>query len=261
MAFDELKARMAKAWGEGDWQLVARELAPMHEHLVRGVAPRPGERWLDVATGTGATAVLAAQAGADVTAQDLSPGMIERARAVAADRGLGIRFDVGDAENLPYDDGSFDVVASAVGAILAPNQEATAAELARVCRPGGRLGLTAWRPGVGYFSLMRRFQPPPERGVGDREDWGREDVVQGLLGAAFDLRFEDGENAFVGSTGEELWERQMNGAGTVKRLYESFDDERRRELRDAAISYFESERSGDEIRAPGPYLLILGTRR
>jgi hypothetical protein len=136
-----------------------------------------------------------------------------------------------------------------------------AAQLARVSRPGGRLGLTAWRPGVGYFALMRRFQPPPEPGVGDREDWGREEVVERLLGGAFELRYQEVAYEFVGSSGEEMWERQLAGAGTVKRLYASFDPERRRELREAAIAYFESERVGDEIRAPGPYLLILGTRR
>jgi SAM-dependent methyltransferase len=261
VGFEELKARLANAWGVGDWRVLAQELAPMHEHLVEALAPRPGERWLDVATGTGAVALLAAEAGAAVTAQDLAPGMIERARAAAAERDLEIRFDVGDAENLPYDDASFDVVASAVGAILTPNQEATAGELARVCRPGGRLGLTAWRPGVGYFTLMKRFQPPPEPGAGDREEWGREPSVERLLGDAFELRFEEGELAFVGGSGEEIWERQLGGSGPVRQLYESFDDERRQELRDAAIAYFESERLGDEIRAPGPYLVILGRRR
>jgi SAM-dependent methyltransferase len=261
VGFEELKARLATAWGAGDWQVLARELAPMHEHLVRALAPRPGERWLDVATGAGAIALRAAEAGAAVTAQDLAPGMIERARAAAAERGLDVRFDVGDAENLPYEDASFDVVASAVGAILTPNQEAMARELARVSRPGGRLGLTAWRPGLGYFKLMRRFQPPPEPGVGDREEWGREQSVQRLLGDAFELRFEDGELDFVGSSGEEIWERQLSGAGPVRQLYESFADERRRELRGAAIAYFESERDGDEIRAPAPYLLILGSHR
>ena len=101
----------------------------------------------------------------------------------------------------------------------------------------------------------------PEPGVGDREEWGREQSVQRLLGEAFELRFEDGELDFVGSSGEEIWERQLSGAGPVRQLYESFNDERRRELRGAAIAYFESERDGDEIRAPGPYLLILGSRR
>jgi SAM-dependent methyltransferase len=261
VAFHELKARLAQAWGDGDWDVVARELAPMHEHLVRALAPRPGERWLDVATGTGATALLAARAGADVTAQDLAPGMIARARAAAEGEGLEIQFDVGDAEDLPYEDASFDVVASAVGAILTPNQEAMAAQLARVCRPGGRLGLTAWRPGVGHFMFMNRFRPPPEPGAGDREEWGRERSVERLLGDAFELRFEEREFALVGATGEEMWERQLAGSGPVKQLYESFDDGRRRELREAAVGYFESERVGDEIRAPAPYLLILGTRR
>jgi len=260
VSFDELKSRLATAWGAADWQLVVKWLAPMHEHLVSALAPRPGERWLDLATGTGATALLAARAGADVTAQDLAPGMIERARRLADQEGLPIQFHVGDAEDLPFDEASFDVVASAVGAILTPNHAAMAAELARVCRPAGRLGLTAWRPGVGYFALMSRFQPPPEPGAGNREDWGREEYVSQLLGASFELRFDEGDNPFVGASGTELWKRQLAGVGTVRQLYESFDPGQRQALHDAAVEYFENERVGDEIRAPARYLLVLGRK-
>ena len=169
MSSEELKARLATVWGAGDWRLLSGWLAPMHEHLVTALAPRPGERWLDAATGAGATALLAARAGADVTAQDLAAGMIDRARQQAETEGLSLRFDVGDVERLPYEPASFDVVASAVGAVLTPSHRAAASELARVCRPGGRLGLTAWRPGVGYFEVMHRFYPPSEVEVDDRE--------------------------------------------------------------------------------------------
>jgi SAM-dependent methyltransferase len=261
VTFDELKQRMAVAWGAADWQLVATWLAPMHERLVRSLAPRPGERWLDVAAGTGATALLAARSGADVTAQDLAPGMIERAQGLAERERLELAFDVGDAEALPYPEASFDVVASSVGAILTPDHRRLAGELARVCRPGGRLGLTAWRPEVGYFAVMREFQPPPEPGAGNRENWGREEYVEELLGDHFELAFEEGDNPFVGESGEELWRRQLAGAGTVQALYRSFDPQRRKELEETVIAYFEAHRVGGEVRASAPYLLVLGRRR
>ena len=248
-------------WGAADWQLVAVWLEPMHERLVAAVDPKRGERWLDVATGTGATALLAAAAGAEVTAQDLAPGMIDRARGLAEDEGLSIRFDVGDAEALPYDDGSFDIVASAVGMILTPNHRAMAAQVARVCKPGGRLGFTAWRPGVEYFTLMKQFQPPPEPGADDRENWGREEYVQKLLGDDFELSFEEGDNPFVGESGAEIWERQLAGVGTVQTLYRSFEPERQRELERTIVGYFDRYRVGGEVHAPGPYLLVRGRRR
>src|SRR5919108_3874496 len=261
MPFDALKARLTEAWGAAPWEPLAASLAPMHDHLVASLAPRSGERWLDVATGTGAVALRAARAGADVTAQDLSPRLVERARELAAEEGLSVRFDVGDAEDLPYPDASFDVVSSAVGAILTPDHPAMAHQLARVCWSGGRLGLTAWRPGVEPFQIAKRFQPPPEPGAGERENWGREEYVRDLLGDAFELSFEPGDNTFVGSSGEELWERLVGAAGPTKVLFESLEPERRHELREAVTAYYESHRAGDQVRAPAAYLLILGRRR
>jgi len=104
--FEELK----EVWGSAPWERVAPQLAPVHEHLIRALRPRPGLRWLDVGTGTGALATLAARAGADVTGLDLAPKLIETARRLAAEEGLEIGFEVGDAEVLPVEDASFDGV-------------------------------------------------------------------------------------------------------------------------------------------------------
>src|SRR4029077_13130661 len=126
------------------------------------------------ACGTGAVSMRAARAGADVTGVDLSEVMIETAWRRAQGEGLAIEYEVGDAEAVPCPDGSFDVVSSSVGAIFAPDHQATARELARVTRPGGRLGLTAWRPESSIAKsqqLAARFQPPPPEGVGNPLDW------------------------------------------------------------------------------------------
>jgi SAM-dependent methyltransferase len=260
VSFEELKARQAAAWSGGRWDDIAGQLAPMHDDLVARLEPRPGERWLDVGTGTGAVALRAARAGADVIGLDLAPGMIENARRRAAEEGLDTRFDVGDAEALPYEDASFDVVSSAVGVFLTPDHRASARELARVCRPGGRLGLTAWRPGTEPFATYRRFGPAPQPDVGDAEDWGREEYVASLLGDAFELRFESGNSPFVGPSGEEMWQRSLS-AGPTQALVSSLDDEQREGLHRSIVEYLERHRVDDGVRAPAEYLVILGTRR
>jgi SAM-dependent methyltransferase len=135
----------ARVVGLGHWQPMAARFTPIHDHLVAKLDPRPGERWLDIGTGTGAVALRAARAGARVTAVDIAPRMIETARWLASSERLSIRFEIGDAETLALEDESFDVVASALGVVLAPDHSAAARELARVCRPGGRLGIVAWR--------------------------------------------------------------------------------------------------------------------
>src|SRR5262249_34183336 len=147
--------------------------------------------------------------GADVTGSDLSPGLIETAKQLAAQENLDITFEIGDAEQLPYGNGDFDVVSSSVGASFAPDHRAVARELARVTQPGGRLGLIAWEPegGIGeFFGMMRRFQPPPPEGAGAMLDWGREGYVRELLGSDFDLMFEHATDPQVGQSGEQIWQ-------------------------------------------------------
>jgi SAM-dependent methyltransferase len=206
----------------------------------------------------------AARAGADVTGLDLSDVMIETARRRAAEEGLQISYDVGDAEQLPYADASFDVVSSSVGLFLAPDHHAVARELARVARPGRRLGFTAWKPGGRVergMQISARFMPPPPEGVGNPFDWGARERVTELLGDAFELEFHDGEAPDRGQSGEAIWEYLLSGVGPMRMLYESLDEERREEFHRASVEMYEQDRVGDEIVMPGPYLLTLGHRR
>jgi SAM-dependent methyltransferase len=117
MSFEALKARQSEAWGSAPWEPMAARLAALHDHLVARLAPGRGERWLDVGTGTGAVALRAARAGARVTGVDLSPVMIEEARRLAGEQGVGVRFEVGDAERLPYEEASFPDFASILRAL------------------------------------------------------------------------------------------------------------------------------------------------
>ena len=261
MAFESLKTRHAEMWGSAPWERVAETLAPLHDHLVEELSPRAGEHWLDAATGTGAVAIRAARAGAEVTGVDLAPRLVETARRLAADEGLDIRFDVGDCEELPYDDASFDVVASAVGVIFAPDHGAVARELARVCRLGGRLGLVSWQPNPAFSAVLDAFRPRPEHGAGDPDDWGRVEHVRDLLGDAFELRFVEGNHALHGESAEAIWELLTTAHGAFKSLLESLDGPRRAQLHRAFVGYLEQYRADGGISAPDDYLLVLGVRR
>jgi len=261
MGFEQLKARQSEIWGSAPWERVAETLADLHDDLIERLAPRPGERWLDLATGTGAVALRAARASARVTGLDLAPVLIERAKRLAAEENLAIRFDVGDVEELPYEDASFDVVSSAVGAIFAPDHEAVACELARVCRPGGRLGIVSWRPDPEYEQIFEPFREPREPGAGDPDDWGREEYVTELLADSFELEFADGDLPIRGESGEAIWQLMVSSAGPLKAMVESLNDERREELHRAYVGYYERYRVEGAISAPSDYLVILGKRR
>lgn len=264
MAFEQLKERQSVVWGSAPFENVADDIADVHDRLVEELAPQAGEEWLDVATGTGGVAVRAARAGAKVTASDLAPALIETAKRLASDDGLEVDYHVADAEELPYGNASFDVVSSSFGAVFAPDHKAVARELARVTRPGGRLGLSAWDPeGVlrEYFQMVAEFQPPLPEGAGNPLEWGREEYARDLLGNEFDLRFARGSAPQIAESGEEIWQLFRTSFGPMKTLYESLPEPRNEELHRAYVDHFETYRTGDGIEAPRQYVLILGTRR
>jgi SAM-dependent methyltransferase len=266
MAFEELKQRQSVMWGNGPYERITDTLADAHDVVLRRIAAQPGERWLDLATGTGAVAKKAARAGAEVTGIDLSPTLIETSKREAEEEGLEIDFRVGDCENLEdVETGSFDIVTSTCGVMFAPNQEAIASELARVLRKGGRLAMVNWTAegGVGeLFQIMKPFQPPPPEGVKSPFEWGKRDRLEELLGEAFDLDIEEHASMMRSPSGEDYWQLFASSYGPTKSLAESLDDERREELHRSWADFFETNyRVGDQIEHPRQYLLVLGTRR
>ena len=195
---DALRAGLRANWTQGDFGEIARFAQPAADAFVERLALRPGERVADIACGTGNLAVPAARAGARVSGIDIAPNLIEAAAARAAAEGLTIHFDEGDAESLPYDDASFDTVLSMFWVMFAPDQHRAAAELLRVCRPGGRIALASWTPDgfVGrMFALGARFVPPPA-GVASPLRWGRAEDVAELLRDAAELQFAEGRARF-----------------------------------------------------------------
>jgi SAM-dependent methyltransferase len=264
MAFEELKAKHGVVWGSGPYERISEHLAIAHDHLLRAVEAQPGERWLDVATGTGEIAIPAAKQGASVTGIDIAPRLIETARERARASGVDVALEVGDAERLPYPDAEFDVVVSAFGVMFAPDQRASAAELARVTRPGGRLALLNWHPARGvaeFFKVMAPYMPPPPEGAGNPFAWGDRDRLSELLGDAFELHYEEGDCPQPGTSAEQVWELFTTAYGPTKTLADSLDPERRAALRRDWIAYFDQFRNGTGVSQPRPYLLVLGTRK
>ncbi|MDO9379983.1 MAG: class I SAM-dependent methyltransferase [Nocardioidaceae bacterium] len=181
-----LKSRHATMWALGDYPTLAAEvIADLGPTLVEACGITLGDRVLDVAAGSGNAAIPAALAGADVTATDLTPELLEAGRAAAGARGARLEWRRADAEALPFADDTFDVVMSCVGVMFAPHHQRGADEMVRVCRPGGTIGLLSWTPAgfVGQmFGALRPYVPPPPAGVDPPPLWGDAEHVRDLLG-------------------------------------------------------------------------------
>lgn len=181
---DTIKSRMRDAWNAGDYGKFATYMEPGAEEILKGWRIPQGLSLLDVACGTGQISILASKAGINVTGVDIASNSIEVARGRAGREGLDAKFDEGDAESLPYADGSFDTVATLVGAMFAPQPEKVAREFVRVCKPGGRMLMVNWTPEgfVGQmFKTLGRYVPPPSD-VPSPLLWGNEEVVKERFG-------------------------------------------------------------------------------
>jgi SAM-dependent methyltransferase len=262
MAFEELKQRQSVMWGNGPYQRITETITDIHDIVVDRLAPQAGDRWLDLACGTGAVAERAAGAGADVTGIDLAPVLIETARERAEALGLEIDYAVGDAENLDVPDASFEKVSSTCGIMFAPDHEAVAGELARITKPGGRIALANWTPTGGLakmFAVMAPYLPAPA--PSSPFDWGDEARVTELLGDAFELDLEEHVSTLRVPSGEAYWELFSTSYGPTKTLADGLGD-RREDLRRDWVEFFETNyRANGEIAHTREYLLVLGTRR
>src|SRR5512139_443741 len=177
---ETIKTRLKATWMSGDYGLFATYLEPGALEFLARIPIEPGMRVLDVACGAGQISIPAARAGAKVTGIDIATNLIEQARARAQAENLDARFDEGDAEMLPYEDSSFDLVVSLIGAMFAPRPELVAAELKRVCRPGGRIIMANWTPS-GFVGQMFRAHGKhvlPPAIVLPPVKWGDEETVR-----------------------------------------------------------------------------------
>lgn len=261
-----LKARLKATWESGDYGVFARYLEPGALEFLRGLNLRPGERYLDVACGAGQLAIPASRAGVDATGVDIAANLIAQARARAAAEGLPARFDEGDAEELPYPDASFDVVSSLVGAIFAPRPDRVAAELLRVCKPGGRIVMGNWTPGGfigGMFRVMGQHVPPSPL-MPSPMGWGNEETVRERLGPGVrELHFERFAYPFEYPFGPaEVVEFFRAYYGPTNRAFAALDPEAQAALRADLEAHWagHNEAAGGTTRLTSELLVVRALR-
>lgn len=263
--FTELKVKQRAMWALGEYDRIAEGLTISTDQTLRVAKIRPGENVLDLATGTGVTAIAARERGANVTGVDLTPELLAVARDRAKDAGFGdIGFREGDAEALPFADASFDVVLSTCGHMFAPDQPKVAAELARVTRPGGRVVFLAWTPegGLGgWFRITNKHVPPPA-GLASPFNWGDPAKVRQLLGNAFsDIAFTRGDCPQFGDSPESIWELFSTRYGPTVRAVASLQGTAQEAFRSEMLSFLGGYRAADgKVRWGREYLITRAVR-
>lgn len=264
--FDAVKQQQQRVWSMGDFAMIGWNTVFPGELLCEALELRAGERVLDVATGSGNAALSAARRNCEAFGIDYVPALIERARRRAAAENLPAQFEVGDCEQIPFPDENFDVVLSVFGSMFAPDAQAAAQELLRVCRGGGRIGMANWTP-EGFwgrtFALVGKYLPPPA-GVRPPAEWGTEKRLAELFGAGVSSTRITPRSALFRFRSSAHWiEVFSRYFGPIIRVREALDEERRKQFLtelDATLHRF--NQSGDAtLMVSADYLEIVMLRK
>lgn len=263
--FAAIKAQQQQTWATGDFGMIAWNTVFPCELICEAVELRAGQKVLDVATGSGNAALSAARRGCEATGIDYVPTLIERARERAIAERLPARFEVGDCEAIPFPDESFDVVLTVYGSMFAPDPEKAAAELVRVCKPGGKIGMANWTP-AGFwgqaFALIGKYLPPPA-GLRPPPEWGTEQRLKELFGKSTSSMKIEKRNALFRYLDSKHWIRVFSTYfGPIMRVLEKVEEPGRseflREL-DALLNRFNV--SGDQtLVTSAEYLEVVVTK-
>jgi SAM-dependent methyltransferase len=262
-----LKAKHAAMWASGDYPAVVDQIVhPLGGILVDAADVRSGQRVLDVAAGTGTSAIPSARRGAEVVATDLTPELLAVGRARAEAEGVGLTWQTADAEALPFADADFDVVLSSIGVMFAPHHQLAADELVRVCRPGGTLGVLSWTPSgfIGQlFATMKPYAPPPPPGASPAPLWGSVEHVRELFGDRVEEVVARQQTLQVDgfATGADLRDFFKANYGPTIAVYRFIaDDAEKVAALDAEIAAV-ADRFSDGRVMPWEYLIVTARRR
>lgn len=261
-----VKGKQQAAWSAGDYAVVGTTLQIVGETLCEALDLRAGERVLDIAAGNGNATLAAARRWADVTSTDYVQALLERGRVRANAEGLAVRFEQADAESLPYADASFDVVLSTFGVMFTPDQEKAAAEMARVCKPGGRIGLANWTPSsfIGeLFKLLGRYLPPPP-GVRSPSLWGTEERLRELFGDGLDsIIIEHRDFVFRYRSAAHWLDVFRTFYGPMQKAFDTLDSTKRESLAADLIALAErfNRATDGSLVTPGRYAEVVIKRR
>ena len=263
---EAIKVKQQQTWASGDYHAIAARIPIISELLCDTADLRAGSRVLDVAGGSGNTAIAAARCGADVVSLDYVPSLLERSQERARVEGLSYETVEGDAEALPFDDASFDAVVSVVGVMFAPNHQRAAAELLRVCRPGGTIALASWCPDSfigGLFRTTAAHVPQPA-GLQPPGKWGTEDHLNSLLGdGVTGMRVERRTFTWRFSSPEALVDLFREYYGPTLKAFAALDEAGQQALyADLVKLVSESDRLAgeDAVAVPADYLEVVATR-
>lgn len=264
--FAAIKQRQQQVWSEGDFSMVAVPLVVVSEQLCESVDLRAGQDVLDIACGSGNTAIAAARRNTTAVGIDYVPALLERGNERARAERLNVDFREGDAEALPFPDASFDTVLSTFGNMFAPDHRASANEILRVCRPGGRLGLANWTPEgkIGeMFRLASKVTPPPE-GVQPPMLWGTEAHIHDLLGhAVSDLRMERRLFSMRYRSPDHWIDFHRAHFGPIHHAFERLDPDDQQVFSDELLAWLRDSNSASDgtLIVVCEYLEIVATRR
>jgi ubiquinone/menaquinone biosynthesis C-methylase UbiE len=264
---EALKAKLKATWISGDFEHIAKSYRPGATEFVNRLELQPSERVLDVACGTGNLTIPAARQGVRVTGVDIAPNLLDQGRAWANAEGLAIEFDEGDAEDLPYEDASFDTVITMFGAMFAPRPNITASELIRVCRPGGRIAMANWTP-TGFigqmFKMVGKHVPPPA-GIPSPVLWGDEETVRERFnGNVADLQLTRRTITFhFPFSATEVVETFRLYYGPTYRAFAALDEAGQASLRQALDQLWSSHNQSQNgvTQVESEYLEIVAIRR
>jgi ubiquinone/menaquinone biosynthesis C-methylase UbiE len=260
-----LKIRQQAAWSSGNYAVVGTTLQIVGEQLCETLDLRPGSKVLDVAAGNGMVTLAAARRWCDVTSTDYVPALLEQGRARAAAEGLAVDFMEADAEQLPFENGSFDVIVSTFGVMFTPNQPQAASELLRVCKSGGKIGLANWTPDgfIGQvFKTLGKYLPPPS-GAKSPALWGTRARLDELFGNQATIKAEPRMFNFRYRSPDHFLDVFKTFYGPVLKAFAALDAPTRENLRnDLHALIVRMNKSGDATMVlPSEYLEVVVTRR